>query len=263
MPERWQQEIQKLKTLEPPPGLWEQAVQGPRREPPRGDGKRRLATVVVALAVASAATYGLVRAFGLAPTRPGTERHAGRYVDPRFGWTIRIPKGMEVGHFQSEGMFSSDGIRLTNFPPDLRRPSTGTPSMGWLRNVPADGVALQIWFGERLPGVPPLRDSALPLSPGSFDRTRPHVGGDEPSPLYRTFYADGFEFEISVWLGPHATEADQQAIWAVARSLRFPPLREGTIWQDRYYVVGPASRYATGSVTTFPASSLPSNGSHF
>ena len=41
------------------------------------------------------------------------------------------------------------------------------------------------------------------------------------------------------------------------RSLRFPGLREGTFWRGTYYVLGPASRYPTGSVTAFPASSLP------
>jgi hypothetical protein len=81
--------------------------------------------------------------------------------------------------------------------------------------------------------------------------------------MYRTFYADGFGFSVSVWLGQNASRAEQQAIWAVVRSLRFPPLREGTIWQDRYYVLGPVSRYVTGSVTAFPSASLPSNGSSF
>jgi len=213
--------------------------------------------VVVALAVVVAAAYGLVRAFGPTPNRPGTALHAGTYLDRRFGWTIRYPKGIEVGHFQSIGLFTTDGIRLTNFPPDLRAPSRGTPSMGWLRNFPDHGVALQIWFGERLPAVPPLRDSELPLSPESFETIRPYVGRREPSPLYRSFYADGFAFAAAVWLGLHATGAERQAIWAVVRSLRFPSLREGTIWQNRYYVLGPASRYVTGSVTSFSASSLP------
>jgi hypothetical protein len=263
MPERWQLELRKLKTLEPPAGLWEQAVQGPRRKPPRGEWAPRFAAALVALAVVGASTYGLVRAFGPTAGHVVAGSQASRYVDPRFGWEIRYPRGMVAGHFESEGLFTSDGARLTNFPPDLRAPSTGTPAMGWLRSFPADGVALQIWFGERLPGVPPLRDSEFPLLPTSFDPTRPYVGGAEPPPLYRVFFADGFSFSAAVWIGPQASLADRQSIWDVVRSLSLPSLAEGTIWQERYYVLGPASRFPIGSVTAFSASSLPRDESSF
>jgi hypothetical protein len=130
--------------------------------------------------------------------------------------------------------------------------------MGWLRRFPADGVAVQIWSGEGGPAAPPpLRDSAFPLSPSSFRRIRPYVGGKEPLPWYCDCYGDGFGFVAAVWVGPHASRAEQQAAWAVVRSLRFPRLREGTFWHGTYYVLGRASRYPMGSVTTFPASSLP------
>jgi hypothetical protein len=264
MPERWQQELRKLKNLEPPAGLWDQVMLGPRREPPQAHRTwQAIAPIAAALAVAVVAGgIGLVRAFGPASGRPGSVAHATRFVDPQFGWTIRVPKGLQVGHFHSTGMGGNDGVRVTNFPPNLGAPSTGTPPMGWLRSFPADGVAVQIWIGERFPvGVPPLRDSALPLSPASFQRIRPYVGGKEPAPRYRVIYGDGFSFAAAVWLGPHASRAEQHAAWAVVRSLRFPALREGAIWQGTYYVLGRASRYPAGSVTTFPAASLPSSRS--
>src|SRR5713226_9588489 len=262
MPERWQQELRKLTSLEPPAGLWDQVMRGPRREPRRAHRTWQvIAPIAAALAVAVVVgTLALVRSFGPSAIRPGSsaQRQAGRFVDPQFGWTIGVPKGLQVGHFHSTGMSGSDGVRVTNFPPNLRAPSTGTPPMGWLRSFPADGVAVQIWIGERFPvGVPPLRDSALPLSPASFQRIRPYVGGNEPAPRYRVIYGDGFSFAAAVWLGLHASRAEQHAAWAVVRSLRFPALREGTIWRGTYYVLGRASRYPAGSVTTFPASSLP------
>jgi hypothetical protein len=43
----------------------------------------------------------------------------------------------------------------------------------------------------------------------------------------------------------------------MVNSLRFPPLREGTFWQSRYYVLGRAWRYPAGSATLIPSSSLP------
>jgi hypothetical protein len=138
--------------------------------------------------------------------------------------------------------------------------------MNWLRSFPADGVAVQIWYGCSLPYPAPPHDSAFPLSPESFHRTRPYVGGSEPHPWYCDCYGDGISFVAAVWIGPQASRADQRAAWAVVRSLRFPALRQGTIYpapQARqaygllYYVLGRASRYPMGSVTTFPVASLP------
>ncbi len=83
------------------------------------------------------------------------------------------------------------------------------------------------------------------------------LGGTEPRPWYCDCSGDGIAFNAAVWIGPHASRAARRAAWAVVRSLRFPALREGTTWHGTYYVLGRASRYPTGSVTTFPASSLP------
>jgi hypothetical protein len=265
MPERWQHELRKLTSLEPPPGLWDRAALGPRREPPR---TRRtwpvIAPAAAALAVAAVVigVFGLVRAFGPAARRPGSvvNYRPGRFADPLFGWTIRLPAGLTARHFQIPCLHSPiAGVRVTNFPPNLRAPSTVALGMGWLRSFPADGVAVQIGYGCGLPFPPPLQHSAFPLSPSSFHRIRPYVGGKEPHPWYCGCYGDGIAFGATVWLGPHASPAERQAAWAVVRSLRFPALREGTIYpalrargiyEDTYYVLGPAARYPTGSVTT-------------
>jgi hypothetical protein len=255
--ERWQHELRKLKDVQPPGDLWDRITQGRRRQPQRARRTWRvIAPLAAALAVAVvASTLALIRPFGPAPVQ--VARHGGQFTDPRFGWTIQYPKGVAVGSFNINGFATSDGVRITNFPPDLQAASTGTPPMGWLRYFPAEGVALQIWFEERIPTVPPLRDSTLPPRRALFSRVRPYTGGAEPQPYYGIFYADGFLFSAAVWLGPHASRASVQAIWAVLASLRFPPLTEGTIWQDRYYVLGPASRYPARSVTFVPAASLP------
>lgn len=263
MPERWQQELRKLKSLEPPPGLWDRAVHGSAREPQR---MRRtwqvMAPVTAAVAVAVVvATLGLVKVLSPAPGRPGLvpSHRAGRVTDPAYGWSIRVPAGLEASHFvNSDLRITSDGVRVTSFLPDLQAPGDGSPSMGWLRSFPADGVAVQIWGSEGgPPGVPPLRDSTFPLARSSFSRVRPYVGGTEPRPWYRGFSGDGFGFVAAVWIGPDASRAERHAAWGVVRSLRFAALREGTIWHGMYFVLGRASRYPTGSVTTFPGASLP------
>jgi hypothetical protein len=267
MPERWQQELRKLKSLDMPAGLRDRALRGPRREPPAANRRwQAIAPIAAALAVAVVVigTLALVRAFGPAARQPGSpaQGKAGEFVDPGSGWTIRYPAGMQAAHFHSEGRVTIDGVRVTSFPPDLRAPSASTPPMGWLRSFPAGGVAVQIWSSEGGPvAVPPLRDSTLPLPRSSFQRTRPYVGGKEPHPWYRGFFGDGFNFVATVWLGPQASPAERQAAWAVVRSLSFPGLREGTIWHGTYYVLGRAAGYPMGSVTTVPAASLPGSRS--
>src|SRR5262245_17345503 len=225
MPERWQHELRKLKSLEPPPGLWERAVHGPRREPPPMRRTWRvIAPLAAALAVVVVAgTLGLVRAFSPAPSGPGwvANHRASRFTDPSYGWSIRVPAGLGARHFRSGDRFTSDGVRVTSFPPDLLAPSSGTPPMGWLRSFPANGVAVQIWtVGGPGPAPPPLRDTAFPLARSSFSHTRPYVGGTEPGPWYCDCYGDGISFAAAVWIGPHASRAERHAAWAVVRSLR-------------------------------------------
>lgn len=232
------------------------------------DASRKVLAVtsVCALLVVAGAGYGLVSALGSASAGYRVSSRHGRYVDPRFGWTVRVSEGMVVGPFRDSGTasdFTNEGARFTNFPPDLGATGTGSPAMGWLRKFPKSGVALQIWFGERILTIPPLRDTRLPLARGSFQPIRVgggqvfrYAGGAEPTPLYRSFFADGFPFAAAVWFGPRASRADRQAIWRVVSSLRFPALHEGTFWQSRYYVLGRDSRYPTGSVTLIRSSAL-------
>jgi hypothetical protein len=236
-------------------------------------GSRRLSFV---RPCAAAAVAGILRvvlsACGQSASHtslPGSvaQGQATRFVDPNFGWTIRIPSGLSASRFQVPCLHGPvAGVRVTSFAPDLRAPGTGIPPMGWLRGFPADGVALQIWYGCWLLVEPPLRDSAFPPSPASFRRTRPYAGGNEPAPRVRTVTGNGFPFTAAVWIGPQASRAGRRAIWDVVRSLRFPALRQGTIYPAvrarnlygfSYYVLGPASRYPMGSVTTVPFASLP------
>lgn len=178
------------------------------------------------------------------------------------GWTIRVLAGLQVQDFRTSDRVTTDGVRITSFLPDLGASGSGTPPMGWLRSFPATGVAIQIWFSSGGPvGAPPLRDSRFPLSQSSFSRIRPYVGGSEPRPWYCNCYGDGIGFSAAVWIGPRASRARQEEVWEVVGSLRIPALQEGTIWRGTYYVLGRASQYPMGSVTTFAPSSLPGSRS--
>src|SRR5258705_13309309 len=71
MPERWQDELKKLRHEEMPDGVRERAEGGPRRRLPN-DGRRRLVAGIVAFAVFIAAGAFAWRAFGGTSTS-GTE----------------------------------------------------------------------------------------------------------------------------------------------------------------------------------------------
>jgi hypothetical protein len=233
----------------------------------RGHRRRRALMTAAAIVTAAAAVLAGIfvpwpRLPALFGTGPGSPAQApGRFVDPAYGWSIRYPRGVFVGHFRDQGRFVADGGRVTTFAPDLGAPSTGlstaVPNMGWLRDFPATGVAVQIWTLEGPPGMPPLHESRLPLARSSFQQSGPYLGGSEPRPFYRSFEADGFPFTAALWFGRHASNNDKSAAWAIVRSLRFPPLRTGTIWHHTFYVLGVASRYPVGTITAFPLSALP------
>jgi hypothetical protein len=263
MPERWLHELKKLGLLEPPDGLWERAAILAKdradlrpRSSIGGTGLRKVRS-----AAAAALAIGLVAAVIILVRSPGSGQPfsgPGKvFTDPRFGWTVRSPKGLLVRHISGQYRWSLNGVRVSNFAPDLGHPTGSEPESGWLRSFPATGVAAQIWYlGGPAPATPP-RSSRFPLRASSFSRIRPYAGGSEPAPLYRTFTADGYSFNVSVWFGRDASAAARHAIWSVIRSLRFPRLHEGTIWNGSVYVLGLARAYPVGSVTEFPAASLP------
>jgi len=266
MTERWLHELRKLREIEPPEGLWERAASlaatgtdPAQRLRPRGTGPRRMWSAIAAAAAISLVAGAIIVVRAAAGTgQPPVSGHGGRYTDPRFGWTIRYPAGFMVEHFTAEVRWSLDGIRVANFTPEVRHRTGEEPEMGWLRDFPATGVAAQIWYlGGPGPGFTPAGSSRFPLRASSFQRIRPYVGGSEPAPAYREFTADGFGFTAAVWIGPDASSAGKRAVWRVIRSLGFPRLRPGTIWNKSVYVLRPAGHYPEGSVTAFPGSSLP------
>ena len=262
MTERWLHELRKLRQIEPPEGLWEQAASLTANQaarplsPPSTQSRRIWSAIAAAIAVALiAAAVIAIR------SDSGTEQQpsawpGGVYTDSRFGWTIRIPAGWHVHHITGAFRWSLDGVRIASFTPNLSHRTGGEPEMGWLRRFPASGVAAQIWYLGS-PGPAPTRSASFPLRISTFHRVRPYVGGAEPAPHYRSFAADGYGFTAAVWAGPDASQAGKRAIWNVIRSLRFPRLRQGTIFNNSVYVLGPATNYPNGSVTIFPATSLP------
>lgn len=261
MTERWLRELRKLREAKMPPGLWERASAGASdgiaaRPSRRRAGMRPTFSVIAAAAAVAMIAGAVFLVRGAAGTgEPRLSTHGGSYKDPKFGWTIRYPRGLLVEHFTAQFRWPLDGVRITNFTPHLEHRTGQEPEMGWLDRFPTTGVAAQIWYLGG-PGRTPARGDGLPLRRSSFLRAPPYFRG-EPAPDYHPFAADGYGFSAAVWVGPDASQADKAAIWNVIRSLRFPRLRQGTIFNNSVYVLGPATNYPNGSVTIFRATSLP------
>jgi hypothetical protein len=231
---------------------------------------RRLASMCVAVAMAMAVlAFFLPKSLGRVDAVSMTvEPLAGQltsYIDPAYGWTMTYNRAL-VERRAAVGSQPDlvENVRFTNFRPKLgvtvTSPSASgneSLSQGWLRQFPASGVALEVWTVASTQVRPPAHDTAFPLQVAKFTSVRKLAGGSEPTPLYQKFYGDGLQFEAAVWIGWRASTASAQAIWAAVRSVRFPSLRTSTIWQNRFYVLGPAKRYRVDSVTLFPSSSLP------
>jgi hypothetical protein len=132
-----------------------------------------------------------------------------------------------------------------------------------LRSFPANGVAFMVWTFEGGPVGPlPTSEASFPLDPSGFHRVDRFAGGAEPAPMHLAFGARGRLYTAAIWIGPDADPADREAIREVVRSLRFDPLVPGTI-AGQFYVLGPASHFAHGSVTRIDETDLPTEHGSF
>jgi hypothetical protein len=88
MTERWRREMGKLGGVEPSPGLWERATEGPTPDPPPSHRSAAVA-VIVAFALVAAGTFGVWKAFA-----PGSPRSSRRVTpaDTGDGYYIRFPE---------------------------------------------------------------------------------------------------------------------------------------------------------------------------
>ena len=100
MPERWERELRRIRSVEPSDGLWERAEAGPTgpERPSSPDRRGRLVAAVVSIAVIVAAGSGLWIAFGhTSATAPGGGASSGSTLTPpgstpaRTGYVVTLP----------------------------------------------------------------------------------------------------------------------------------------------------------------------------
>jgi hypothetical protein len=250
-----------------PAGVVEAVAERLRRRERRGALRRRVGAGVVAVMVAIPGAVLAIRAFGSHGSVTGGDGDGlATYVDPTFGWTISYPEQMHLRLMGGPEALHRGGS-VSNF-----HVTTGGFSTGELAEFPPGGVLLRVWsvnealtFGG-LHWVSRDDETRLPISLDSFPRSRayttfldetPLPGSREPDPLYRDIEANGESFSIAVWFGPDASREDRAAIADVVESLRFPPLGEGTMAGQHFYVLQPADEYEIGSPVFVGIDQLP------
>lgn len=176
-------------------------------------------------------------------------RRDGRYSDPRFGWTVSLPERFQVAVAERRGRVWFSGAAFASFP------LKGDP-LTVLEQAPSDGVALLI--GNRSGGPAPdhfRSEARLPLELADFGLLTRSTAPVAKRGL--AFSANGWEFQARAYIGRDATPQHREALRRVVASLRFPPLDEGSVTGDGFYVLGQSKRYPVGSVTGFGEADLP------
>jgi hypothetical protein len=172
----------------------------------------------------------------------GEETKMAKYRDGRAGWTISYPASMHRSPIEVYEHASELGTVISSF--------GGIPTDSWLtfRRFPKDGVAFAVlqMGGGPMPDLSPP-EQRFPLSRSDFAVVEfaPPQG-----PLVHRMMANGEQWYVVAWFGPEASGSDKDKIWRIVDSLRFPPLRSGTI-SGSFYVLEDASHYPVGTVRRF------------
>lgn len=165
---------------------------------------------------------------------------------------------MHLEHSRAVNWIAVTEVTLASFPVSDPIHSGQTATGSWMRvspprgpfgGFPATGIAVRIMREEG--GAGPaldLPESHFPIRLATFGPSReyPHT---TPAALERTVTADGLNYTVQAWIGPHAPTAARSELARVVASLRFPRPRVGRIVGEGFRVFHPAKRYPVGSFT--------------
>ena len=178
----------------------------------------------------------------------GSDSSGGRYSDPRIGWTVTVPVGFHSAFVDRCEHGCVAGSLFANFPFD------GDP-LARLQQPPDNAIAL--WIGARSGDFAARREVQFPLK---LTDLRPSVRHNAAVvELELPFTANGWSLRARAFIGRDAGEQDRAALERLVASLRFPPLKEGTVVANSSYVLGRPKDYPVGSVTRYGKRDLPSN----
>jgi hypothetical protein len=161
-----------------------------------------------------------------------------RFRDARAGWTIAYPASMQRAVIDKDnGFTSARGVVIAN--------SAKTRKAAFFRRFPPDGASFAMLHLEG-PVMPDLTspEARFPLRRSEFER---EGSAPFPSPFEHSMIANGDTWVVYARFGEKASHRDQERIWRIVESLRFPPQRTGTM-SGSFYVLQKASHYPVGTV---------------
>jgi hypothetical protein len=173
------------------------------------------------------------------------------YADSRYGWAIDVPRQFDVHPFVRRHRVIADGALFATVPVE--------PGV-WptLRDLPGRAAAFLLYRFHGPVSTPASGpETAFPLSLADLGGAESHRPRSSGTWLRGSLDANGWHFVTEAWIGQGAPDGDVIALERLVQSLRFEPLREGTVTGEGFYVLGPADRYPVRSVTRFPARGLP------
>ncbi len=151
------------------------------------------------------------------------------YTDPA-GWSVSYPSAWSVSPIDIQGRVNAQGVVIANGPGGLASPNAATPGPVGpdLGSAASDLVALGItaWSGGP-PGGPQVDDDTpLPLSASDL---KVPPGTCTVCPAGMNIQTNGVGYEIALWAGRDASEADIAAARAIIESFTGAALRSGTV----------------------------------
>jgi hypothetical protein len=188
----------------------------------------RVATVVVALAVATAGTFFAVDRFTPRRDEPvaSLDVDTWRTVDiATLGVSFRYPPQWHVQHFDElVGRAGFTGAVVSNVRDTFRHPDLGSNehTSAWdLRGLPSDSVVISI---ERVTAIAMKTDEAdsmlpLLLEEASVQNSRPRYAPEGWERRWLPFVLGGSHDTLQIGIGPEATDHDREVARLIVASI--------------------------------------------
>jgi len=179
------------------------------------------------------------------------------YTDPA-GWSVSYPSAWSVSPIDIQSRVNIQGVVIANGPGGLASPNAATPGpIGPdLGSASSDLVAVGITATSGGPpgGLPVGDDTPLPLSASDL-KVAP--GTCTVCPAGMDIQTNGVGYEIALWAGRDASEADVAAARAIIESFQGARLGSGTVTAGWTPLFTPHGGFPKGEATAVVLAGAP------
>ena len=187
----------------------------------------------------------------------GVAAGSSSYTDPA-GWSVSYPSAWSVSPIDIQSRVNFQGAVIANGPGGLASPNAATPGpIGPdLGSASTDLVAVGITAASGGPPGGPTVDDDTPLPLSASDLKVP-PGTCTVCPASMDIQTNGVRYEIALWAGRDASEADVVAARSIIESFRGDTLRSGTITAGWTPLFTPQGGFPKGEATAVVLAGAP------